>query len=167
MCVATIFTRTFGTQLLAKNSNVKESLTQTEAISMQSSLGLITGHLPRKYHEPVLRTGNKVTCLVIARGSTDSRQRTIRVWKFPSLEVLQQWQMCRASRRTRVNKLPAKIFCWPNYSLVKIFHVLYFRRFESTTKIFDGELFQNYGMFVFNTVLLYRYTINNDYMYMV
>ena len=90
MCVATIFIRTFGLQLLAKNFNVKESPIQTEAIGMQSPLGLITGHLPRKYHEPVLRTGNEVTCLVIACGSTDSRQRAIRVWKFPSFEVLQQ-----------------------------------------------------------------------------
>ena len=89
MCVATIFIRIFGTQLLAKYSNVKESPIQKEAIGMQSPLGLITGHLPHKDHEPVLRTGNEVTCLVIARGSTDSRQQTIRVWKFPSLEVLQ------------------------------------------------------------------------------
>ena len=91
MCVATIFIRPFGTQLLAKNCNVKESPTQTEAIDMQPPLGLITGHLPRKYHEPVLRTANEVTCLVIARDSTNSRQWTIKVWKFPvSLEVLQQ-----------------------------------------------------------------------------
>ena len=56
MCVATIFVRT---QLLAKNSNVKERLIQTEAIGMQSPLGLITGHLPHKYHdEPATRTGN-------------------------------------------------------------------------------------------------------------
>ena len=89
MCVATIFIRIFGTQLLAKYSNVKESPIQTEAIGMRSPLGLITGHLPCKDHEPVLRTGNEVTCLVIVHGSTDSRQQTIRVWKFPSLEVLQ------------------------------------------------------------------------------
>ena len=90
--MATIFIRTFGMQLLAKNSSVKESLIQTEAIGMQSLLGLITSHLPCKYHEPVL--GNEVTCLVIACGSTNSRQRTIRIWKFRgkfcSLEVLQQ-----------------------------------------------------------------------------
>ena len=52
MCVATIFIRTFGMQLLAKNSNVKESPIQTEAIDMQSPLGLITSHLPHKDHEP-------------------------------------------------------------------------------------------------------------------
>ena len=90
-------------QLLAKNSNVKESPIQTEAIGMRSPLGLITSYLPCKYHEPVLRTGIEVTCLIIARGSTDLRQQTIRVWKFPLLEVLQQWQLCRASR-TRVNE---------------------------------------------------------------
>ena len=39
-------------QLLAKNSNVKESPIQTEAIDMQSPLGLITSHLPHKDHEP-------------------------------------------------------------------------------------------------------------------
>ena len=66
---------------------MKESPIQTEVIGMRSPLGLITGHLPRKDHEPVLRTGNEVMCLVIACGSTDSRQWTIRVWKFPSLEV--------------------------------------------------------------------------------
>ena len=59
MCVATIFVRIFGTQLLAKNSNVKERPIQTEAIGMRSPLGVITGHLLRKYHdEPVIRTGN-------------------------------------------------------------------------------------------------------------
>ena len=89
MCLATVFIRIFGTQLLAKCSNAKESPIQTEAIGMRSSLGLITDHLPHEDHEPVLRTGNEVTCLVIVRGSTDSRQQTIRVWKFPSLEVLQ------------------------------------------------------------------------------
>ena len=68
------------TQLLAKNSSVKESPIQTEAIGMQSLLGLITSHLLCKYYEPVL--GNEVTCLVIACGSTISRQQTIRVWKF-------------------------------------------------------------------------------------
>ena len=33
----------------------RESLIQTEAIDMQSPLkdGIITGHLPHKYHEPV------------------------------------------------------------------------------------------------------------------
>ena len=77
-------------QLLAKNFNVKESLIQTKAIGMWSPLGIITGHLPRKYREPVLRTGNEVTCLAIVCSSTDSRQWTIRVWKFPSFEVLQQ-----------------------------------------------------------------------------
>ena len=77
-------------QLLAKNFNVKQSLIQTEAIGMWSQLGLITSHLLHKYHEPVLRIGNEVTCLVIARVSTDSRQWTIRVWKFPSFKVLQQ-----------------------------------------------------------------------------
>ena len=42
-------------QLLVRNSSVKESLIQTEAIDMQSPLrdGIITGHLPRKYDEPV------------------------------------------------------------------------------------------------------------------
>ena len=69
--MATIFIRIFGTQLLTKYSNVKESPIQKEAIGMRSPLGLITGHLPRKDHEPLLRTGNEVTCLVIARGSTD------------------------------------------------------------------------------------------------
>ena len=46
--MATIFMRTFGMQLLVKNSNLKESLIYTEAISMQSPLrdGIITGHLP-------------------------------------------------------------------------------------------------------------------------
>ena len=92
--MATVFIRTFGTQLLAKNSSVKESPTQTEAIGIQSPLALITSHLPCKYHKPVLRIGNEVTCLVIACGSTKSRQWTIRVWKFRgkflSLEVLQQ-----------------------------------------------------------------------------
>ena len=48
MCVATVFIRIFGTKLLVKYSNVKESPIQTEAISMRSPLGLITGHLPRK-----------------------------------------------------------------------------------------------------------------------
>ena len=62
MCVATIFIKIFGTQLLAKYSNVKESPIQAEAIGIQSPLGLITGHLPRKDHEPVLRAGNEVTC---------------------------------------------------------------------------------------------------------
>ena len=38
---------------------------KTEVIGMRSPLGLITGHLPREYHEPVLRTENEVTCLVI------------------------------------------------------------------------------------------------------
>ena len=94
MCVATIFIRIFVTQLLAKYSNVKESPIQTEAIGMRSPLGLITGHLPRKDHEPVLRTGSEVTCLVIVRVSTDSRQQTIRVWKFPSFEVLQHNKTC-------------------------------------------------------------------------
>ena len=89
VCLATIFIRIFGTQLLAKYSNVKENLIQTETIGMWSLLGLITGHLPHRDHEPVLRTGNEVTGLVIVHGSTDSRQQTIRVWKFPSLEVLQ------------------------------------------------------------------------------
>ena len=50
MCVATIFIRIFGTQLLAKYSNVKESPIQTEAIGMRSPLGLITGDLPHKDH---------------------------------------------------------------------------------------------------------------------
>ena len=39
VCVATIFVRTFGMQLLAKNCNVEENLIQTEAISVQSRLG--------------------------------------------------------------------------------------------------------------------------------
>ena len=68
---------------------MKEAPIETEAIGMQSPLGLITSHLPHKDHEPFLRTGNEVTCLVIARGPIDSRQRTIRVWKFPLLKVLQ------------------------------------------------------------------------------
>ena len=55
--MATIFVRTFGMQLLAKNADMKESLMQTEAIgiAMQSSLrdGIITGHLLHKYHESV------------------------------------------------------------------------------------------------------------------
>ena len=67
VCMATIFIRTFGMQLLAKNSSVKESPIQTEVIGMQSLLGLITSHLLCKYYEPVL--GNEITCLVIARGS--------------------------------------------------------------------------------------------------
>ena len=46
----------------------------------------VTSNLPHKYHEPVLRTGIEVTCLVIVCGSNDSRQLTIRVWKFPSLD---------------------------------------------------------------------------------
>ena len=29
---------------------------------------------------------------------------------------------------------------------MKIFHVFYFRRFEMATKIFNGELFPNYGI---------------------
>ena len=37
---------------------------QTEVIVMQSPLGLITSHLPRKYHEPVLRIGNEVRVLL-------------------------------------------------------------------------------------------------------
>ena len=72
MCVATIFIRTFGVQLLAKNSNMKEAPIETEAISMQSPLGLITGHLPRKDHKPVLRTGNEVTLLRVAPLTQDS-----------------------------------------------------------------------------------------------
>ena len=59
-CMATILIRTFGPQLLANNSDVKESPIQKEAFGMQSPLGLITGHLLHKYHEPVLRTGNEV-----------------------------------------------------------------------------------------------------------
>ena len=50
VCMATIFIRTFGTQLLVKNSSVKKSLIQTEAIGMQSLLGLIISHLSCKYH---------------------------------------------------------------------------------------------------------------------
>ena len=56
VCLATIFIRTFGMQLLVKNScNVKESLIQSEVIDMQSPLrdGIITSNLPRKYYEPV------------------------------------------------------------------------------------------------------------------
>ena len=55
-CVATIFIRTFGMQLLVKNSDVKaESLIQTNAIGMQSPLrdGIITAHLSCKYYKPV------------------------------------------------------------------------------------------------------------------
>ena len=48
--MGTIFIRIFETQILAKYSNVKESPIQTEAIGMQSPLGLITGHLPHKDH---------------------------------------------------------------------------------------------------------------------
>ena len=53
--MATIFVRTFGMQLLVKNSDMKESLIQTEAIDMQSLLkdGIITGHRLCKHHEPV------------------------------------------------------------------------------------------------------------------
>ena len=36
VCMATIFIRTYGMQLSVKNSDVKESLIQTEAIDMQS-----------------------------------------------------------------------------------------------------------------------------------
>ena len=48
VCMATIFIRTFGMQLMVKNSNVKESLIQTEAISMQLPLRdeITTSHLP-------------------------------------------------------------------------------------------------------------------------
>ena len=48
VCLATIFIRTFEMQLLIKNSNVKESLIQTEVIDVQSPLrdGIITGNLP-------------------------------------------------------------------------------------------------------------------------
>ena len=55
MSVAAIFIRAFGMQLLVKNSNVKDSLMQTEAINLQSPLrdGIIADHLPLKYHEPV------------------------------------------------------------------------------------------------------------------
>ena len=67
VCVATIFIRTFGMQLLVKKFNVKaESLIQTEAISMWSPLGLIISYLPCKYHEPVLRTGNEVTRVLLS-----------------------------------------------------------------------------------------------------
>ena len=49
-------------QLLAKNSNVKDSLIQTETINMQSPLkdGIITGHLLYKHHALFLRIENKV-----------------------------------------------------------------------------------------------------------
>ena len=68
VCVATIFIRIFGTQLLVKNFNVKaKRLIQTEAIGMWSQLGLITGHLLHKYHEPVLRTGNEVMRVLLSR----------------------------------------------------------------------------------------------------
>ena len=55
VCLATIFIRTLEMRLLVKNSDVKESLIQTEAIDMQSRLrdGIITGHLLHKYHKPV------------------------------------------------------------------------------------------------------------------
>ena len=55
VCMATTFIRPFRIPLLVKNSDLKESLIQTEAIGMQSPLrdGIITGHLPGKYHEPV------------------------------------------------------------------------------------------------------------------
>ena len=55
VCMAIIFIRAFGMPLLAKNSDVKASPIQTEMIGMQSPLrnGIITGHLPRKYHEPI------------------------------------------------------------------------------------------------------------------
>ena len=55
LCLATIFISTFGMQLLVKNSDVKESLIQTEVIDAQSPLrdGIITGHLPHKYYKPV------------------------------------------------------------------------------------------------------------------
>ena len=89
MCVATIFIRTSGMQLLAKNSSVKEAPIETEVIGMQSSLGLITSHLACNDYDPILRTGNEVTYIVIMHGSTDSRQRTIRVRMFPLLKVLQ------------------------------------------------------------------------------
>ena len=44
----------FEMQLLVKNSDVTESLIQTEAIDMQSLLkdGIITSHLLHKYHKP-------------------------------------------------------------------------------------------------------------------
>ena len=54
-------------QLLAKNSNVKESPIQTEAIGMQSPLGYspVIFHI-RKYHKPVsfyslLKYSQKIT----------------------------------------------------------------------------------------------------------
>ena len=94
VCMATIFIRTFGMQLLAKNSNVKESPIQTETIGMQSPLGKLPGicHVNITSLFPLSKNRNEVMCLVIAHGSTDTRQRTImiRVWKFPSLEVCQQ-----------------------------------------------------------------------------
>ena len=73
MCLATIFVKMFGMQLFIKNSDVKESLIQTEAIDMLSPLrdGIITGNLLHKYYEPVpisIRIGNEVTCCVITSG---------------------------------------------------------------------------------------------------
>ena len=71
---------------MAKNSDVKESPIQTEAIGTQSPLrDGITGHPLCKISQACslfLRTGNEVTCHAIVRGFINSRQRTIRVWKF-------------------------------------------------------------------------------------
>ena len=73
-------------QLLAKNSDVKESLIQIEAIDWYAcsyrykrwDIKSLVICMPRKYHEPV-QTENEVTPHVIVRGSTDSRQHTIKV----------------------------------------------------------------------------------------
>ena len=49
------FISTFRMQLLARHSDVKESLKQTKAIDMRLPLrdGIITGYLPHKCLEPV------------------------------------------------------------------------------------------------------------------
>ena len=41
------------------------------------------------------------------------------------------------------NRLPAIIFCWPNYLLVKIFHVFYLHKFDKKIYL-NSELFPNY-----------------------
>ena len=131
-------------QLLVRNSDVKESLIQTEVIVMQSPLRdrIITGNLLRKYHEPVPISKNRkwsnVPCYPARAGvapCTDSRQWTITAYM---LQVSFTWSSYYtpamtmpsassrwASRRTHVNRLPAVILCWPNYLLVKYFMFLF------------------------------------------
>ena len=147
-------------QLLVWNSNVKESLIQTEAIDMQSSLrdGIITGNLPHKYHKPVPycipenRKWSNISCYHAWLHALTQDSRPLWPRSFFHLKyLLQQWQLCHASRRTsrwasrqtRVNRLPAIILHWPNYLLVKNISC-FFVNFSERWKFFDGELFQNY-----------------------